>query len=232
MIIGYLLSILLGAASFLSPQFLQKFEHHKNKFASFTIGLATVYVFLQLLPEAYQGIDIFGLGIFLTTLIGFSVFHIAEKSIVKYEKKPKLRRDLSYLHLSVFFFYHTMVGIALIELLKIQQLSGFLFAISLSFVYLTTSALFEDLHAKQERYLLLKRILSAATFLFGAIIAEVLHVSNAFLYPALGFVSGVLIYIIGKEVLPQYKASNPFYFTLGVIVYAAFILLLNSFGLI
>ncbi len=232
MVLSYLLSLMLGAASFFSPNFMERFEKKKSKFASFTIGLATVYVFLQLLPEAYQGVPTYGIAIFVTTLIGFSIFHIGEKLIAKYEKKPKLRRDLGILHLLVFFFYHTVVGITLVELLETKILSGILFAVSLSFIYLTTSALFEELHAKKGSHVLTKRIVSAATFLLGVTIAEFFHINTSLLFPALGFVSGVLIYIVGKEVLPQQKASNPGYFTLGIIVYTTILLLLNFYQLI
>jgi len=232
MILSYLLSILIGTSSFLSKWFMEKFEKNKSKFTSFTVGLATVYVFLQLLPEAYQGVAAYGIIIFLTTLIGFSIFHIGEKLIIKYEKKPKLRRDLGVLHLLVFFFYHTIVGITLAELVKTKLLSGILFAVSLSFIYLTTSALFEELHAKKGSHILTKRILSAGTFLLGVIIAEVFQINTTLLFPALGFISGVLIYIIGREVLPQQKASNPGYFTSGIIVYTTVLLLLNWYGLI
>ena len=232
MILSYFLGVLLGAASFFSQRFMEKFEQKKSKFTSFTVGLATVYVFLQLLPEAYQGISTYGIGLFVTTLIGFSVFHIGEKLIGKYGKKPRLHRNLGLLHLGVFFFYHTVVGITLVELLQTKIISGILFAISLSFIYLTTSALFEELHAKKGRHILIKRILSAGTFLLGVIIAESLHINSALLFPALGFISGVLIYIIGKEVLPQQKASNPGYFTLGVILYTTILLLLNFYNII
>ncbi len=232
MVLSYLLALLLGTASFFSKEFMEKFEKKKSKFTSFTIGLATVYVFLQLLPEAYQGISTYGIAIFVTTLIGFSIFHIGEKLIAKYEKKPKLRRDLGILHLLVFFFYHTVVGITLVELLETKLLAGVLFAVSLSFIYLTTSALFEELHAKKGSHILSKRIMSAGTFLLGVTIAEVFHINAELLFPALGFVSGVLIYIVGKEVLPQQKASNPGFFTLGIIVYTTVLLLLNYYGLI
>ncbi len=232
MFLAYVLGLLLGASSFLSKYFMEKFEKKKSKFTSFTIGLATVYVFLQLLPEAYQGISALGFVIFASTLVGFSIFHVGEKLIVRYEKKPKLRRDLEILHLLVFFFYHTLVGITLVELLEEKLLAGILFAFSLSFIYLSTSALFEELHAKKGSHVLTKRSLSAGTFLLGVVLAKLLHISSLFLYPSIGFVSGVLIYIIGKEVLPQYKASNPGYFTLGIIVYTTVLLLLNFYGLI
>lgn len=232
MILSYLLGILLGAASFFSQKFMQKFEQKKSKVTSFTVGLATVYVFLQLLPEAYPGIPVYGITIFAMTLMGFSVFHIGEKLIVKYEKKPKLRQDLGYLHLSIFFFYHAVVGMVLVDLLKTRIISGVLFAISLSFIYLTTSVLFEELHARKKSHVLGKRILSAGTFLLGVAIAELLPLNFSLLFPALGFVSGVLIYIIGKEVLPQQRASNVGYFTLGVITYTVILLLLNYYELI
>ena len=232
MILSYLLSLLLGAASFCSSTFMARFEKRKSKFSSFAVGLAIVYVFLQLLPEAYQGISIYGITIFVSTLIGFSIFHVSEKLILKYEKKPKLRRDFGLLHLCVFFFYHATVGIALAELVETKFVAGILFAISLSFIYLTTSALFEDLHAQKGSHILSKRIFSAGTFLLGVILADVLSIDKILLYPAFGFISGVLIYIVGKEVLPQYKASNPWYFTAGIILYTTIILLLNFYGLI
>lgn len=232
MILSYLLGILLGTSSYFSQKFMEKFKQNKSKFTSFTVGLATVYVFLQLLPEAYQGISTYGIKIFVTTLIGFSIFHVGEKFIAKYGKKPRLHRNLGFLHLLVFFFYHTIVGITLVELLETKILSGVLFAISLSFIYLTTSALFEELHAKKGKHILGKRIISAGTFLLGVIIAESFHINSALLFPAIGFISGVLIYIIGKEVLPQQKASNPGYFTLGVLLYTTILLLLNFYKLI
>ena len=125
-----------------------------------------------------------------------------------------------------------VVGITLAELLATNKLSGILFALSLSFVYLTTSALFEDLHTEKRKHISGKRIVSAATFLLGVVLSKTGLIPLVFLYPALGFVSGVLIYIIGKEVLPQYKASNPLYFAAGVMVYSIFILLLHGQGLI
>ena len=96
MVLDYILSVVMGASTFFSKEFLRRFEQHKSKFASFTIGLATVYVFLQLLPEAYTGISVYGIKMFFTTLIGFSIFHIGEKSILMYGKKLRFRKNLEY----------------------------------------------------------------------------------------------------------------------------------------
>lgn len=232
MILSYILGLLLGAASFFSKDFLKKFEKKKSKFTSFTVGLSTVYVFLQLLPEAYQGISTYGFLLFISTLFGFSIFHIGERLITKYDRKTKTYRHLAILHLLIFFFYHAIVGITLVELLQRKMLSGILFALSLSFIYLTTSVLFEELHAKKGSHVLIKRILSAGTFLLGVIIAELFHINMVIVFPALGFISGVLIYIIGKEILPLQKASNPIYFTMGVILYTLILILLNAYGLL
>ena len=72
----------------------------------------------------------------------------------------------------------------------------------------------------------------ASGFLVGAALEKFLSFSSEFIFLSLGFVAGVLVYIVGREVLPVERKGNPFMFILGVVLYSILLIYLKIFSFI
>ncbi len=228
---AFILSILMAIASFSSHIFLNKIKKHKDWIVSLAAGIFVAYLFLQLFPEIYSTEDGYKNMIFLAVLLGFALFHAGEKLMYKYLKHGVIE-GLEVLHVSFFFLYHAAIGILLVIFLRESFVKGFFFFFSLTILLLTSSAVFEVLHERKKTGRITERWIMAAGFLAGSFIESVFNLSTRSSFLLLGFVGGVLVYVVSREVLPKDKRGNPFLFIAGVVLYSILLIYLNIFNVI
>ncbi len=227
----FIFSFLMALASYSSHIFVNKIKKHKDWVVSLAAGFFVSYLFLQLFPEIYSAGEDYKNIIFVAVLVGFSLFHVAEKLMYKYLKHDIIE-GLEILHLAIFFVYHTAIGFLLVIFFRASFASGLFFFFSISILLLTSSAVFEVLHERKKTGRTIERLVMAAGFIAGSFIESIFSISLATALLLLGFVAGVLIYVVGREVLPREKKGNPFLFVLGVVLYAVILIYLNIFRII
>jgi hypothetical protein len=116
----FVLAFILFLVNFFSELYGEKLEKHHSKLLSFSSGIFITYIFLYIFPEFFIGKQHLGNPIFALLLIGFIVFHLAEKYLYQHIKnKDILLQDLGELHVAGFFIDHFVVGIALFLSIKI-----------------------------------------------------------------------------------------------------------------
>jgi len=228
---AFIFSILMAIASFSSHIFLNAIKRHKERIVSLAAGIFVAYLFLQLFPEIYSIQKEYENLVFLAVLIGFSLFHFGEKMMYKYLKHDVIV-GLEALHVSIFFLYHAAIGILLVIFLRDNFLKGFFFFFSLAILLLTSSAIFEVLHERKKTGRTIERWIMSSGFIVGSFIEAVFNISARSSFLLLGFIGGVLIYVVGREVLPKEKKGNPFLFILGVVLYSILLIYLNIFKII
>jgi len=174
-----------------------------------------------------------------------------DKELKKYEKEIKvelqshLNKDLEKVHVVINYFYHLIVGLIIFNLLKDILISGILFAFFaiLKATISNTSnrhiKIFDiNFHTKIEEHNVI-RILSITSVLTGVVIGLIFEliypISSFVIFHGFAFISGIILYIIVREVIPQEEKGRPYYFISGATIFVIILIvieLLSSFILI
>tara|TARA_Y100000310_G_scaffold345802_1_gene470158 strand:- start:18710 stop:19261 length:552 start_codon:yes stop_codon:yes gene_type:complete len=178
------------------------------------------------LPEAYQNST--GLVLFAPLISGFALIHLLEKFFYKkfsgrfLLKKAKTLHD--EMHTAVLFIYHFVIGAVLIKILETDLVSGILFLPPL--LMFTTIGNW-SLHHVYLQQIPHRRLLLASSTMLGALFSKSTFSSALLENIMVNFVAGIFLFIIIRESLPQEKEGKPLLFVLGILVYAAMMLLFN-----
>jgi len=172
-----------------------------------------------------------------------------KETINRYKAKIQkhINEDLSNLRFFTNFSYHLLVGIIVVGLLAIdfssseQSFYGILFFLFAWFRAIITNRserhiIFTDLEIYEiynvEENITRKYILAFSNFI-GVIIGLVLdfiafEYSELF-YILFSFISGVILYTIVREIIPEKEKGKPIYFLIGFIGFAVIIFIINIF---
>jgi zinc transporter ZupT len=166
-----------------------------------------------------------------------------KKEIEQYKNKIQnhINEDLGNLRFFTNFTYHLLVGIIVVGLLTIDIIPGILFFIfawsraiitkrSEAHIIFTDLEIYETVALEQNK--LRKFLLSFAT-LIGVMIGlllELLYFEYTELFYILySFISGVILYTVVREVIPEKEKGKPLYFLIGFIGYTIIIFIINLF---
>jgi zinc transporter ZupT len=164
---------------------------------------------------------------------------------IKMELESHLNKDLEKVHIVINYFYHIIVGLIIFNLLKEDLFSGILFsffAILKATISNTSNRhikIFDiNIHTKIEEHNFIK-ILSITSVLTGVVVGLVLEIiyplSSFVIFQCFAFISGIILYIIVREVIPQEEKGRPYYFISGAtifIIILIFIEILTTYILI
>ncbi|MCH7541986.1 hypothetical protein IH981_04410 [Patescibacteria group bacterium] len=215
-------SLILGATHFWNENIQIKQDYVRVRFISFVAGISVTYVFLNLLPEVYQGFEIFNRFIFISLLAGFTLAHLVEKYVYQHSAPQTLKERLGSVHSIAFFVYHFLIGVILVKLNKTDNLNSVLFFLPILFYSAVGVVALEKIHSKVWERPLVKFILSASTLL-GVLIADFLLGFNTFFNLLFGFIVGIFLYISLIDFIPREAKGRPEYFALGVLTYTLII---------
>lgn len=207
---------------FFSESLHISFRGRRMKVLSFTSGMFVCYLFLHLLPMLYAEtrIEIS----MLSVLFGFSLFHVIEKCIYKHAKKTsELKREMKEVHSMSFFIYHLLIGMVLVRLISEGLTNTLLFFFPLLLITAMGSVSLKYLYASKD--IQAKFLLSIST-LIGALFATLFAIPAAVFTSILGFMIGTLMYTILMDAIPKEREGEPAFFVLGLVLYAAIIMLI------
>ncbi|MDP3991284.1 MAG: hypothetical protein Q8P63_03260 [Candidatus Nealsonbacteria bacterium] len=224
MTIAILLSLFLGAVHFWNEKIFFKQEATKAKTMSFVAGASVAYVFLYLLPDLYKGVAHINQWIFIFILLGFSLVHILEKYLYQHAGGEERSLRLKEAHFLIFFLYYFIIGIIMVDFLKINLWTGLLFFLPIVFYAAVSRVSLEKVHIRirEQRFF---RILLASAVLLGALSSSAV-LEQIFLYHILlAFVIGAFFYIVIMDFIPREAKGRPSYFILGAGLYTILIAL-------
>ena len=159
----------------------------------------------------------------------------------KIKIQNKIIKELTNFRFITDYIYHFLVCIILIGLLRIELVGGILFFIYAFFRTIVSKRseahlIFTDLEIYEEQKYEVKPIIkyiSCSSSLSGIIIGLII---NSFLPPNLellfifySFISGVILYVIVREVIPEKEKGNPLKFLTGLVGFAVVIIIINIF---
>jgi len=159
----------------------------------------------------------------------------------KIKIQNKINKELTNFRTITDYIYHFLVGIILIGLLRIELIGAILFFIYAFFRTVVTKRseahlIFTDLEIYEEQKLEQKSIikyLSCGSALTGIIIGLIINtffpVNLELLFIFYSFISGVILYVIVREVIPEKEKGNPLKFLIGLVGFAVIIIIINIF---
>ena len=139
-------------------------------------------------------------------------------------KDEKLRLNLKEEHSIVFFIYHFILGIILVQLLSVSLVKGLLFFIIILFHSTLSTASLKEIHQKMVKKKIFKIILSVST-LIGIVFALFINLPQVIHFILIGFIAGALLYIVVRDVIPKQADSKLMYFLFGALLYMVLIML-------
>jgi len=165
-----------------------------------------------------------------------------ELEIQDYNLKVKIQNHINEhlddLHNYANFGYHLLIGIILFELLTYDFITAILFFVFALFKALTSKTsndiqLFPGIEINVEyNQPLYQKIIIASAGLLGIFIGLILnilfHLPIEIIFILFSFISGVILYTIIREVLPENESGRPLYFLLGIVVFLIIIITFQS----
>jgi len=157
---------------------------------------------------------------------------------LKVKIQNRINEHLDELHGYVNLVYHLIVGIILFELLTYDLAAAILFFVFALFKALTSKTsndiqLFPGIEVNEEINIpLYQKIIASSAGLLGVFIGLILnvifHLPMEIIFFLFSCISGVILYTIIREVLPENESGRPLYFLLGIIIFLIITITLQS----
>ncbi len=159
----------------------------------------------------------------------------------KIKIQNRINKDLRRFRYITDYVYHFLVGIILIGLLLIEFIGGILFFIFAFFrtiiikrseahLIFTDLEIYEDI--KYEEKIVIKWLLGTSALvgiIVGLILKTIFPVNLELLFIFYSFISGVILYVIVREVIPEKEKGDPLKFLIGLVGFAVIIVVINVY---
>lgn len=171
-------------------------------------------VFLVFLPETVHFTPT--LAVYPLLLLGFVAFFLSEKYLYQHVKDPKvLDEDLYHLHVGGFFIDHFIKGFTLLTITVLEPLLGLLTAIPFFIHTLSSSIVLESIHTFSGRRI--DKMLLSSSFVIGTLAGIFFELYPSLERSILAFISGMMLFLVSRDILPKDKEGKPSFFLLGVV---------------
>ncbi|AJF60596.1 MAG: hypothetical protein J4224_02025 [Candidatus Diapherotrites archaeon] len=212
-------AVLLAIVHIFSGKLGEHVEKYHSQLLSFSAGLFITYIFLVVMPEVFRAIKIIGDNVFIILVLGFAVFHIAEKYIYQHIKNRKdLMTDLAELHVAGFFADQFVVGMALFFAFQFEDIiTGAVIFIPLLIHSFSSAISLQHIQEHFNKNRLLNFVLSIAP-IAGVAVALLLSPYPIIYHNFFSFVIGGIIYIAIRDMIPDKDKGDIKFFVFGVII--------------
>ncbi|GAH65304.1 unnamed protein product, partial [marine sediment metagenome] len=165
----------------------------------------------------------------------------SEINLYKSKIQNHVNEELAKLRFFTNFTYHFLVGIIVVGLLAMNLITGILFFLYAWFRAIITNRseshlIFTDLEIYEtfniEENIKRKYVLAFANLigiLIGIGLDLILFEYTELFYILYSFVSGVILYTIVREVIPEKEKGKPLYFLIGFAGFTVVIFIINIF---
>ncbi|MFX0028569.1 MAG: hypothetical protein ACFE8B_05135 [Candidatus Hermodarchaeota archaeon] len=159
----------------------------------------------------------------------------------KIKIQNRINKDLRRFRQITDYIYHFLIGIILIGLLIIEFVGGILFFIFAFFRTIITKRseahlIFTDLDIYEipeyEENTTIKWLIAASALtgiISGIILKVFIPINLELLFIFYSFISGVILYIIVREVVPEKEKGDPLNFLIGLVGFSVIIIIINIF---
>ncbi len=203
------LAAIISIASYVAERFEKKIERHHSTLVTLNAGILVSVAVLELLPISLS--SYFGP---LLLLAGFCVFYALEDYICHTVKPKHIRYEITELHFAGFFLVSFLFGMALFESSLIS--SGLALFLFLPFLIRKVSVSLYAIHLTERIRLPFSKEALALSTLLGALAAAALP--PALLSLAFSFLTGALLFLVGRDLVHPSRKDSPLAFFFGVLI--------------
>jgi len=214
--IEIVLALMLGCIAYFSDDIFSAVRVAKHKhLTSFVAGVSVAYLFMQLLPEFTSKAWHYSRSLFLTILIGFSMYHLTEKYLYK---RHAHRTAFRQAHSAFILFYHFIIGVVLADIVNFGTVETLLFFIPVSLHLGMSSVVEHHIHEElmekmtQNRWV---KVLVSFIIVLGALIGSLGILKPMFTLVLMGIFAGSMFYIVIREAIPRNDKGEPLFFVIG-----------------
>ncbi|MFX0022713.1 MAG: hypothetical protein ACFE9S_10325 [Candidatus Hermodarchaeota archaeon] len=163
----------------------------------------------------------------------------------KIKIQNRINKDLRQFRYITDYVYHFLVGIIIVGLLYIDELIGailfFIFAFFRTIITKRSEAhlIFTDLdiyeEVRHEEKIIVKWILGTSALtgiIIGIILKLFFPINLELLFIFYSFISGVILYVIVREVIPEKEKGNPLKFLIGLVGFSIIIIIINVYTIV
>jgi len=154
---------------------------------------------------------------------------------LKLKIEEHLNRDIDKVHAATNYFYHFCIGLLIFSLMLVDFFSAFFFFV---FAYLNSTIsnasnrhvdIYDiDIHMGVSEKGQSKIILPSSVLvgvIAGVLFELIFPIPEILVNSLLAFISGIILYVIVREVIPEKTKGKPNYFLIGVILFSLAIIL-------
>ena len=213
-IITIVAALILSAIHLVAPRF-QKFVRGRHvQLMSLSAGMFLSYIFLEGLDTIIEAHVHIGKIILVYFFAGFALYHVFNKYLYQHAKTEKeAKKDIDELVYAGAIVDSLFTGFALAILLDITRPAYF--ALIPFMLHTFSATLYVQLHHEHFKTSTLMRYLLSFAPVIGAVIGLVLLIETNAFYSLLAFVTGAVLYIAVRHMLPRGKMGDIWYFLLG-----------------
>jgi len=208
--------LLLSIIHLVAPK-LENIIHGKHKqIMSLSAGMFLAYIFLEALKVVFKAHLELGVIIIILFFSGFALYHIFSKYLYQHTKdRKKLEVELDELLYAGSAADSIFTGFALAVILDINE--PVYFAL-IPFVLHSFSATlsFQSHHGHFKTPKILQYLLAFLPLL-GAVIGEAVILETGAFHYLFAFVTGAILYISIRHMLPEGKEGDLVYFAIGAL---------------
>lgn len=216
---GLALAVVLSIIDFLTEGIFFNRGKIKEVVVSLAGGVSAAYIFLALLPLLYSGVAVLSKFLFVFVLLGFAAYYLIEKMIYQHTPREQIVHKIKVEHSVTLFFYHVIIGLELVALTKFDLFAGLLFFFPVM-LHLIVDAL-----PHQATKNVVRKLLLTSGSVFGALFALLVEIPQTVHFALLGLMTGLLLFLEIREVIPQRRRGRAEFFVLGMVGYGALIII-------
>ena len=219
MLLALGLAVVLSVVEFFSESIAHRIERFHREIVSLNGGLMLGFLFLMVFPELFKDPGDSGQKAFFFLLVGFTLFHLAEKYVYRHAHSMHERQhELDLLHLVGVYSMGLIEGIALfLSIDLIGTPTGQLLFIHLLLNSVNASLLMA--HITRE---ITQNRLWDAVLALGPLTGFALALGLAANAPAarilFSFVAGCLLYVVVRDIIPDHEHGDTSLFIIGVFI--------------
>ena len=218
--LAFVLAVIMAIALYISELYATHLRIHAW-LTSLVSGVGISYVLMLLLPEIAAQTGNLGKLVFLLLLAGFTATHLIERHVYHHRGQRKIRKEQAHIHATFFVGYFFLIGMSLFFFSQIGTMSALLF-----FIPFTLYAVVKNLYPEQ-RWFHSRGVLALGSGapVYGVLVAAITGLPELAFWAIMSFAAGAILYTIVREHFPAAGAGRPTFFLIGVVGYAAIILI-------
>lgn len=195
----------------------EKIEKYHIELLSFGAGLMIGTFFLEIMPHITIGTNYLGKFIYIYLLIGFITIHLSEKLVFQNATSEiELAKDVVLFEEVGFAAYGLVIGVIIAVFFEAYGNLAFLMILPLFFRAFAISASADHIvEGIKNKFITTFQFF---TPIIGTLSGLFLIQNKVILFSILSFVTGFILYIVVRDMIPIGKGGKPIYFLVGTII--------------